>query len=534
MDLVSSRAEALRAAVLAAAAAIAVVFLAPPGGDSAAHLYRTDLIREGVHVWDNLWYGGHYPLASYSLLYYVPASVVGNVPLVVLAVVVSAVLFASLVVHEWGADARWPARAFGVLAAAPLFTGTYSYALGVTASLAALRLLQTGRPWLAVGGAGLALAFSPLAFVFLCMTLVAIAAARGRVDRRTVALAAALAGLAVLQLVAISVFPSEGRYPFSLRSLLTVLPVSALAAALAYRSPRARVLGVLFVLWGLANLAAFFVPSAFGDNLARLRSVAFPLVLLIAVLVRFRPRVLAVAALAAALAYNLWPDVRALPKRAEDARTAQAAFWQPAVAFLEENGEPGYRVEVVPTFGHWEAYWIPRAGFPLARGWYRQLDIVQNPELYRASLSPEDYRSWLRRMSVRYVLLPEARLGPLGAEREAELLRSGRAGLELTLRTRDWSIYEFSDAVSMLTGPGLARVDAVGHDRISARVSAPGSYRLAVRYTPYWTAATGNVCVAEGPDGMTRVRVRSPGRFELVVKTPAEVVRRAPGAGAAC
>ena len=45
------------------------------------------------------------------------------------AVVLSAVLFASLVEREWGAAGIWPARAFGVLAAGPMFVGTYSYAL---------------------------------------------------------------------------------------------------------------------------------------------------------------------------------------------------------------------------------------------------------------------------------------------------------------------------------------------------------------------------------------------------------------------
>jgi uncharacterized membrane protein len=66
VSAVTARAEALRAALLALAAALAIVLLAPPGGDSAAHLYRTMLVRDGVAVWDNLWYGGQYPLASYS------------------------------------------------------------------------------------------------------------------------------------------------------------------------------------------------------------------------------------------------------------------------------------------------------------------------------------------------------------------------------------------------------------------------------------------------------------------------------------
>src|SRR5918995_3060078 len=161
MELVSTRPLALTRAdvvlpgLLAALSALAVVGLAPPGGDAAAHLYRAELVREGVTVWDNLWFAGHYPLASYSLLYYLFAALVGNEPLVVAGAIVSSALFAALARDEWGEAARWPARAYAVLAATPLFTGTYSYALGIAAALGALRLIQGGRRRAAVGAAAL-------------------------------------------------------------------------------------------------------------------------------------------------------------------------------------------------------------------------------------------------------------------------------------------------------------------------------------------------------------------------------------------
>src|SRR5205814_3190235 len=43
-------------------------------------------------------------------------------------------------------------------------------------------------------------------------------------------------------------------------------------------------------------------------------------------------------------------------------------FRSPAIRFLRAHEQPGFRVEVVPTAEHWEAYWIPKSGFPLARG----------------------------------------------------------------------------------------------------------------------------------------------------------------------
>jgi hypothetical protein len=518
MELVSTRPLALARAdvvlpgLLGALASLAVVGLAPPGGDTAAHLYRTELVRDGVALWDNLWFAGHYPLASYSLLYYLPAAVVGNVPLVVGAAVASAALFAALAHSEWGDAARWPARAFAILAAGPLFTGTYSYALGLAAALAALRLLQLGRPWLGVACAGLALGFSPLAFAFLCLALAAIALARRRLDVRVVV---GLAALAAAQLLVLAVFPSEGRYPFSPLSLAAVLATSTLAAALAVCAPGGRPLAAFFVLWALVCATAFLVPSPFGDNLTRLRGVVLPLVLLAALLARFRPRPLALAALAVALVYNLGPDVSALPKRAADAETSHDSFWAPALAFLRAHPSPVHRVEVVPTFGHWEAWWVPRAGFALARGWYRQLDIAENPELYRPRLSPAAYRGWLERMGVRFVLLPQARLGPLGARDEAELLRSGRSGLAEVLRTRGWRIYELPRARPLLTGPARARIESLSHDAVSGSVAAPGSYRLRIRYTPYWRVERGSLCLARAADGMTTLVASAPGGFAL-------------------
>lgn len=523
MEAVGSRAaagarwETLLAATLAAAAAAAVATFAPPGGDSAAHLYRTELLREGVALWDNLWYGGQYPFASYSLLYYLPAALFGNVLVVAAAVVVSAALFASIARHEWGEAARWPARAFAVFAAGPLFTGTYSYAVGLAAALAALRLLQARRPLLALVAAGASLGCSALAFAFLVAALVAVAAAGRSVATRVAPVAAGVIALAGIQAAVIALFPSEGRYPFSPLSLAALLGVSSLGAALAFRSDRGRLLGAFFVAWAVVAVVAFVVPSPFGDNLTRLRGVVFPLVLLAAALARFRPRWLALAALAFAFVYNVGPDVSALPKRIADARSADAAFWAPAVSFLQANATADHRVEVVPTFGHWEAYWIPRAGFPLARGWYRQLDIVVNPELYRSPLEPAAYRAWLHRMAVRYVLLPDARLGAMGAEREAELLRSGRAGVVVRARLPGWTVYEVPAATPLLTGPGRARVEAIAHERVGMHVSRAGTYHLRVRHTPYWSVAAGAACVEQREDGTTAVTVREPGRVELTL-----------------
>src|SRR5688500_4237851 len=221
---------------LAAVPAALLIALAPTGGDAAAHLYRTLLVREGVFVWDNLWFAGQYPLASYSLLYYLPAALVGNVPLVFCAVLASAALFASISIREWGVAALWPARVLSVLAAGPLFTVTYSYALGLAAMLGAFRALQAWRAWLGVGCAALTLGFSPLAFIFLCLVLLAVVVARRRVSVNLLAVGGGLALLVAVEAESFWFFPTEGAYPFRVHELGSVVGVSALGAALAPRT----------------------------------------------------------------------------------------------------------------------------------------------------------------------------------------------------------------------------------------------------------------------------------------------------------
>lgn len=507
--------EALRCALLTAAIALPLAAFGPSPGDLPAHLYRTELVEQGVFVWDAFWYGGHYPLASYSLLYYFPASLLGNELLAVLSVVAAALLFAAVCARQWGALGRWPARAFAVAACGPLFTGTFPYALGLAAGLGSLRAFQAGRAWLGTLCAALALGASPLAFLFLCLVLVAVFLAERRVTPRVALVGLALLGLGAIQGALVLAFSHEARYPFfRTAELAAAIALSVLGAALALRAREGRVLASLFGLWALAAVIAFLVPSPIGENVTRLRGVIFPLVLLAVLLARFRPWWLAVPALAGALAFTLVPYVAVIPYRL-DGRPAEAAYWEPALDFLRGQSGPEHRVEVVPTGDHWEAFWVPHAGFALARGWYRQLDIAQNPLFYEAPLEPGEYRRWLRDMAVRFVLLPDTQLGRVGEEREADLLRSGASGLEVAFRSPDWTIYELPRATPILTGPARARVTRLGHDEIAGLVGAPGRYRLRVRFTPYWRIRQGDVCLERLPDGMTGLTVRQAGRFAL-------------------
>jgi hypothetical protein len=511
--------------LLAAAVALPLAAFGPPPGDLPAHLYRAELVRAGVLVWDTFWFAGHYPLASYSLLYYFPAALVGNDPLAVAAVVASAALFASIAERAWGARTRWAARVFAVAACGSLFTGTYSYAAGVAAGLGTLRALQAGRTWVAVLCAALTLGFSPLAFLFLVLVLVAAFLARPRVDRRALVVGTAVVLLAGLQGAAVIVFRHDATYPFfQVGELVAVVVFGVVCGLLTARASGGRTLALVCALWVVASVVAFLVHSPVGENVTRLRGFAFPLGLAAAALGRYRPRLLAAVAVVGGLAFTLVPYVAVIPRKL-DARPAEEAFWRPALGYLHARIGPGERIEVVPTGDHWEAYWLPRAGIPITRGWYRQLDVAENELFYQTSLDPAAYRAWLRRLGVAYVLLPDTQLGHLGEDRQAALLRSGRAGLRPVHSSATGTIYAVPDVRPILSGPGRARLTRLDHDRVDGRVEAPGLYRLAVRFMPYWRDEHGAVCVAEAPDGMTLLRARLPGAFALRVSL---------GGGGAC
>ena len=220
-------------------------------------LRRTSTVRcsygEARSSRDNLWFSGQYPLTSYSVLYYFVAGWIGNVPLAFAAIVLSAVLFSALLRREWGAAARWPAWIFALTAAGQLFTGSYDYAVGFAALLSSLFFFQRRRPAFGVVLAGLTLALSPLAFIFLGVVLVAAWLPAHRVGRVQILVAGALAALACAELMVIAGFPVRGLYyPYGLWRLLVGMGVGGLGIALGWNARRrgsGMTIASLFLVW---------------------------------------------------------------------------------------------------------------------------------------------------------------------------------------------------------------------------------------------------------------------------------------------
>ena len=520
-----ARSEVTLCVSIGACSALAVLALAPPAQDLAAHVYRAALVDQGVLLWDNYWYGGDYPLVTYSVLAPILAALVGLAALIVVSTAASGGLFALIATREWGSDARWPARSFAAAAALPLLPGLEAYALGVPLLLSAVAALQRGRRMLALACAALTLAASPLAFVFLLGVASSLALA-GRGSRRTLALlGSGLGGLALLEAaLSLLLFPSRGVYPFLVWHLAAVGALAVTGTALAYRDRATRPIAWLLCGWGLASLTSYLVANPIGDNLARLRYAVFPLILLVAVR-RERRRFASVLAISA-LIYAAAPDLIQVGGQA-DARSSHAQAWAPAVRYLKDHLAPGGRVEVVPTSARWEAFYLPERGIPLARGWFRQTDLARNPALYAASISAARYDSWLDHRAVEYVLLTPFPIDDHGASAEARLLRSGRSGLQAMWRRGGFTIFSVAHPAPLMSGLVGPHVTAFNHARIAGTVRRPGSAVLKVHFSPYWKTSGAATCVVRGRDGMSVVRFARGGVFVLsITDDPITIARR--------
>ncbi len=506
------RREAIVCAGAAAAVAALLAWVGPPGGDLAAHMYQRALFLEhGFTLWDNFWYAGRYSFVSYSVLYYPLAAVLGIKLLVVATVAAAGYMFAVVLGHEWGVAARFSSRAFALVWAGVVLAGTYPFALGAAFVLVAIASLQAQRVWRFTLFSLLSLAASPLAFVLLLLILVGAALERRahwRQMRRQTLVTVALATTGVILW---RLFPAGGGYPFPSVEFAAASVFFTVCAVLTWRVERARVLRWLFAANLAACIAAYLVPSALGENIARLRLAALPLALLVVSLRRWRPRRAVIALLIFAVCWNAGPLVTNFRQGQQDV-SAALAYWQPAIRYLRANLNVSYRVEVVDTVDHWEAAYLPSAGIPLARGWFRQDDLPFNSVLYGDRLDAGKYLRWLRAVGARWVVLTNAP-PDYSARAEATLLRSGASGLTPVLRTSTTTIFAVPAPRPIVTGPAGARVLVLQEARLLFSVEAPGTYRIAVRYTPYWQTSSG--CLSRGADGMLRLQTPRAGRVML-------------------
>jgi hypothetical protein len=497
--------------------AAAYVIVSPPSRDLAAHLFRAHLFdQEGFGIWDDYWYAGHHIL-GYSVLF--PAVSAALTPQLAgaLAATATAALFEPLARRHFGERAWLGAVLFGAATAIDLYTGRLVFAFGALPALAAVVALDRDATALAAGLAVLAALCSPVAALFAALAAAAHAAGALISQRRAgpalPGVTVAAAALAPVLALAIA-FPEGGTEPFG---LATLLPVLVIAAGALFALPRPAVtLRAGIVIYAMASVLIYLVPSPIGSNVARLGTLlAAPL----AALAWWQRRMALLAVVALPVLYVGWQAPVADVAAVTGDPSTSSGYYRPLLHFLRRESAPPaapFRTEIPLTASHWEAYRVAGT-FPITRGWERQLDIRDNPIFYRGPLTAATYRAWLHRNAVRFVALPDVALDDSGRA-EAALVRHGVPYLRLVMSSAHWRVYAVAHPTPIAAGAG--KLDAMGPDWLQLTVRSAGTTVIRVRFTPYW-ALTGPDrpigCVA--PDGaFTKLTVRRPGAVRLVTR----------------
>jgi hypothetical protein len=548
----------LRAAPLGLACAVvallAWLIVAPRTPDLAAAAYRLDLFKHvGLAVYDEHWYGGH-DLPGYSVLFPPLAWLLGLRAVGALSVLVSVRCFEALTGAVYGSSARWASVAFALAAVGDVWIGRLAFALGLSFALASALAFSRRRSALAGLLAVMCAAASPVAGVLLA--LAALSDALWRRSPRALLVLAAPALVVVLALAGL--FPEGGSEPFPIVSFgATVLVSLAFACALPPCNGSLRFGALLYVAVCLVFL---LVSTPMGSNIERY-GVLLAGPLLICAVGRARGGAAGLLALDGSEAAEAtqdgseggqaaWDGAATGASRAARARLPAAksrlgtvtavlavalwavwagwgpvretlavagnpstngAYYAPVERFLAEHARTPVRLEVPLTRTHWEtAELAPRVS--LARGWEKQLDVRYDSVLLSPSLDAASYERWLRSQAVAYVALPDVELDPSSA-REGKLIRAGLPGLREVFSSRHWRIYAVRAPQPLAAGPG--RLTALGHESFALSVSAPGSFLVRVRYTPYWTITSGGGCVSRGPGGWTRVDASTRARLRV-------------------
>lgn len=463
----------------------------------AAHTFRAKLFgQEGFTIWNGLWYGGHHTPA-YSVLFPPLAWLIGPWLAGALSTISAAAVFDALARERWGERARWGSLWFSAGTGSMLFTGRLPFAMGVAFGLAALLAHQRGRRPLALFlGLCCGLA-SPVAALFL--TLAAVAAFEWEV---------ALGAFLPPALLA-AAFPEGGYMPFDVSTYVPVVLLAIVTLVAVPREHRALRRGA--VLYALAATVALLVETPMGSNTVRLGALFAGPVFVCVIRPAPRYRVLFGAVLVASAIWqwsSAWRDFVA----SQNEPSANVAYYDPLLKFLEGENPIRGRVEIPFTRSHWEAAVVaPR--FPLARGWERQLDAGRNALFYKGYLSDFTYANWLAEHAVQYVALPDVK-PDRSSFKERGLIERGPPYLKLVKRLPHWRIYEVTLPHPMVVNEQGSdiRMTRFASDELEFDVRKPGSAIVRVQWSPYWRAR--GACV-ERAGAWTRLIADKPGEVRV-------------------
>ncbi|MFE9022198.1 MFS transporter [Streptomyces sp. NPDC007808] len=460
---------------------------ASSGGDLAAQDAWAEFVgRHPDSAYNLAWYGGMHPV-SYSVVSPYLMSVLGVRTTMMIAGTLSAGLLTLILLRSRAVrNPLWAALA-GILGlTCNAISGRVTFGLGTMFALGAVavvfcwphrwRYKRWAKALCAAPLAALATMASPVAGLFVGFVAVALFLQK----RRPGAWALGLAPTAVVA-VSAWLFPFSGTQPMVFGSMLLPLLISVAVYLLV--PEEWKTVRLVSAVYGLAVVLVWVVSSQIGSNITRL-AMLFGGMALVAALPFAVPRsrkwyagVLALLTFTGWIGYKTVDDI--IHSAPEAAWARQLA---PLVNELQEVGAEKGRVEVVPARSHREAAALaPYVN--LARGWNRQADMGRNPLFYDGTLNSANYREWLKRWAVHFVVLPKDEPDPTGAQRERQLLQRGLPYLKQVWGDANWQLFEVIDPAP-LAEPN-AVVERAEQGEMTIRVSKPGRVLVRVPYSPW-------------------------------------------------
>ncbi|MFI5727436.1 MFS transporter [Streptomyces cyaneofuscatus] len=505
----------LRHPVTIATAAAAVthvlwfLFFANSGGDIAAQDAWAEFVgRHPGTAYNLAWYGGMHPV-SYSVVSPYLMSVLGVRSTMMIVGTVSAALTALILVRVRAVRNPLACSLAGVFAyLCNALSGRVTFGLGMMFAVGAVaavfcwphrwRYKRWAKAAVAAPLAALATASSPVAGLFLGV----VAAALFLHKRRPGAYAIGLAPVAVVALSSL-LFPFSGTQPMSLGTVSLPFLFSVLVFVLVPRDWST--VRTAAAVYGLGTVLTYFVDSQIGSNVTRM-AMLFAGIVLLAALPYTVPRSRRWYALVLAFAgLNFWIGFKGVD---DIVRTTPDASWArslaPLVNQLQQVGAERGRVEVVPASSHREASAL--ATYNLARGWNRQADMKRNPLFYDDTLDAVNYRQWLDRWAVHYVVLPTGRPDG-GAERETELVGKGLSYLREIWSDENWKLYRVLEPTPLADPP--ATVEKAGANELTIRVESAGRVLIRIPHSRWLAVVDEQGKAVERPQETEESKLRT-------------------------
>ncbi|MFI8005502.1 MFS transporter [Streptomyces sp. NPDC086010] len=460
------------------------LFFANSGGDIAAQDAWAEFVgRHPGTAYNLAWYGGMHPV-SYSVVSPYLMSVLGVRTTMMVVGTVSSALTALILVRVPAVRNPLACALAGVFAyLCNALSGRVTFGLGMMFALGAVaavfcwphrwRYRRWAKAVVAAPLAALATAGSPVAGLFLGV----VAAALFLNKRRPGAYAIGLPPVVVVVLSA-WLFPFSGTQPMSLGTLSLPFVFAVLVFLLVPRDWHT--VRTAAAVYGVGTLLTYVVDSQIGSNVSRMAMLFAGVVLLAALPYTTRHSRHWYALLIVFVGLNFWIGFKGVD---DILRTAPTASWNrelaPLVNQLQRAGAERGRVEVVPASSHREASALaPYVN--LARGWNRQADMKRNPLFYDDTLNAVNYREWLDRWAVHYVVLPTGDPDS-GAEQEAGLVEKGQPYLKAVWSDANWKLFRVLDPVPLADPP--ATVEHAGDDELTIRVQSAGRVLIRIPYS---------------------------------------------------